>query len=599
MAMTTTTLPIENSINFSLAAYKLSYGETSTAENQTGGMLEEILYDDPYGIMDIIPWYSMKRMDATAKRLNLPTDHPSRVKAGIKSILKKSQIGEGHSWLPHDELFAMSSDFLGIDASSEVIPKSMRALVNEGKCSYEKNNEGVYMVATEDMFRMEKIIADEFCKGFKPSPHFSRHNQDKIASAIQEAQLTPEQESAVRTAISSGMCVISGVAGAGKSYVIGTIARIMASAGLRTVMSAPTGKAARRLADLGSVTETVTVHRLLGYNGRNFRHTSDDPLPDNVVIVDEFSMMDIWLLYHLLDAIDFTRTQLILVGDPNQLPPVGAGNPLRDMIAKNAVPVVSLKKVRRQAGQLKHNSTSILDGDLPKSYSEDDTGNPSWVVEDNLSNPADIIDRVKDLWQQVLPSLGYNIMEDVQLLVPMKKGKVGTAAMNSMLQSIVQKQKFGVTVKTDQTYYPGDKIIQTRNNYKLGDNGVMNGTIGQVVSVSANGGLMANFLGEEIFLNESDVSKDIDLAYALTVHKVQGSEFPCAVVVMYSGHRIMHHRNLLYTAATRAQKTCILLGDSDSMEYAASNIQIDNRKTLMPFFIDFYRSRGIYSDETI
>lgn len=190
-------------------------------------------------------------------------------------------------------------------------------------------------------------------------------------------------------------------------------------------------------------------------------------------------------------------------------------------------------------------------------------------------------------------------MEDVQLLVPMKKGKVGTAAMNSMLQSIVQKQKFGVTVKTDQTYYPGDKIIQTRNNYKLGDNGVMNGTIGQVVSVSANGGLMANFLGEEIFLNESDVSKDIDLAYALTVHKVQGSEFPCAVVVMYSGHRIMHHRNLLYTAATRAQKTCILLGDSDSMEYAASNIQIDNRKTLMPFFIDFYRSRGIYSDETI
>ena len=241
---TQTGLDIE--MDFSIAAYKLSNMEKDRADNDTAGNLEEILYEDPYRIMDIIPWYSMKRMEETAKRLNLDPRHTSRVKAGIRQELVKAQLRDGHSWLPHNELFSETGSSLKIQPDADIIPKSMRSLVDDGKCNYQKNDDGVYMVATGDMFKMEKRISDEFGKGFKPSPHFSQHKKENIDKIIESSELTEEQASAVRTAVASGICVISGVAGSGKSYVIGAIAAVMGISRLSVAMSAPTGKAARR-----------------------------------------------------------------------------------------------------------------------------------------------------------------------------------------------------------------------------------------------------------------------------------------------------------------------------------------------------------------
>ncbi len=284
------------------------------------------------------------------------------------------------------------------------------------------------------------------------------------------------------------------------------------------------------------------------------------------MIVDEVSMIDVPLMYELLKRIDLNRTRLILVGDQNQLPPVGPGNILRDLIHQNLVPAVVLTEVVRQAGLLKINCTGILAGRIAPSA----TAEQGWLVVDDFKAPEQFQTYLRDLVLTYIPEhLKFDAVRDVQILTPQHKGPLGTQSINRIMQFLLHGD-----VQT--RFVPGDKVIQTQNDYELG---VMNGTIGYVVEV-IDGACKVLFDGEDAKEVSGEQLLHLQLAYALTAHKAQGSEFPCVIVLCHKSH-FFADRNWLYTACTRAAQTCILVGDQWGMQNAAKKNQTLDRRTLL------------------
>jgi exodeoxyribonuclease V alpha subunit len=304
------------------------------------------------------------------------------------------------------------------------------------------------------------------------------------------------------------------------------------------------------------------------------------------VIVDEVSMVDVPLAWHLFQALDLERTAVVLVGDHNQLPPVGPGNILRDLIDTRVIPAVILDEIVRQAGMLKENSIAILQGEVRKTAPENGSGRRPWYLVDQFTAVEDVQRFLLDLFESVLVErLSFDLVEEVQVLTPTRKGPLGVEALNIELQRLVQKKLWGIEVESPR---PGrrprlllhDKIIQTRNNYDLN---VMNGAVGTVVGVGPKLGELSLRFDEQAVHIEPGGSElqDISLAYALTIHKAQGSEFPCAIVVMHKSHSFMHHRNLFYTGVTRAQEVAVVIGDRWGLRNCAQRRHLERRKTFL------------------
>ena len=376
--------------------------------------------------------------------------------------------------------------------------------------------------------------------------------------------------------------LIAGGAGVGKSYVVGKIACLYADHGYRVALAAPTGKAAKRIEQIVDM-PAQTVHRLLKYNGHEFARNEESPLNCDVVIVDEVSMLDVPLCYRLFKAIDFTKTNLVLVGDHNQFPPVGPGNIIRDILSNGLLPTVILDEVVRQAGLLKENSIAILDGRVAGN-TETDEGRKSWYLVDKYTEQTDILNFIMLMYEKVLDEkLGYHIVNSVQLLAPMKKGLLGVDNLNIVLQRLIQKKCHGVDVEDVPAgrrprFYLHDKVIQLRNNYDLN---VMNGSIGTIESYDADAGIYTILFDEGETQVERDDMKDVALAYALTFHKSQGSEYECGIVIVHKSQSFMHHRNLLYTGVTRAKKTAIIIGDRWGIRNCAKHKITDRRRTFL------------------
>jgi exodeoxyribonuclease V alpha subunit len=300
-------------------------------------------------------------------------------------------------------------------------------------------------------------------------------------------------------------------------------------------------------------------------------------------------MVDVPLAWHLFEAVDLLRTTVLLVGDHNQLPPVGPGNILRDLIQTRAIPTVILDKVVRQAGVLKENCTAVLKGEVRKTSEASVAGCRDWYLVDQFTDPMAARSFLLELFQERLDALGFDIIKDVQVLTPTHKGPLGTKELNEELQRLIQRKLWNtevppVTMGRRAPFLKHDKVIQTRNNYDLN---VMNGAIGYVVDVLAKGTLVIDFDGMPVELEKGSPDlQDLQLAYALTIHKTQGSEFPCAVVVVHKAHSFMHHRNLLYTGVTRARRTAIVLGDHWGIQNCAKRCQVDDRRTFLPLFLD-------------
>ena len=546
-----------------LFAFGLTARQVEKLIDSLGDGVVGVLKENPYLIIEHLSGYGFKRVDGIARKMGIPKDHAGRIRAAIKHCLHE-QIRNGHTWVQGADLVRLADDALVMDEldSRQHIAELAREMLESEDLAADGT-----AVTTPLMLRQERLVWDSF-----------RAHAEAGAGALLPADaddmLTAEQMQAYRAALSGRICVISGAAGTGKTHALSRLTRAFEARGKSIKLCSPTGKAAKRieqaLRNHGLDRTASTIHRMLGYDGATFRCPRVDA---DVVIVDEFSMVDVPLMAALLERIDLGRTQLILVGDHNQLPPVGAGNILRDIIRHRLAPTAILSTVHRQAGLLERNSMRVLEGTVAPSAVEDG----SWIVVDCFREALQIKTYLRDLLLDSVPrKLGFDPIRDVQVITPTHKGPLGTRSLNDMMQYLLHGH-------VPEKLTVGDKVIQTVNDYDLE---VMNGTVGHVVQ-AADSACVVEFEHSGPRELKGEQVHNIQLAYAMTAHRAQGSEFPCVVVVCHKSH-FFADRNWFYTAVTRASKTCILVGDRWGLRNAAHKNRTIKRRT----FLDLWASEG-------
>ena len=574
----------ENAVMTWLSAFGLTHHQTKTLTEKYGANCLSILKGDPFILIQEIRGFGFKKVDKIARKLGTAKEHPQRIRAALL-FLAREALDNGHCWTDRDDLIEEANDLLVMDVlgSRQRIAVELDGLIVDGVLSAVAGRH----IALPAIVVQEKELAAIFRQAHQPHPH-------KVEPEAVDASLSDKQREALEMALRHSISLICGGAGSGKSYTIARIVEVCTRSELNILLAAPTGKAAKRMEEclratglesLKSVSAS-TLHRLLGYDGKRFAHDADFPLRGDVLIVDEVSMVDVPLAWQLFQAVDLSKTAVVLVGDHNQLPPVGPGNVLRDLLLSKAVPTVVLDKVHRQAGALKENSIAVLSGVVRPTSAPENGRCRAWYLVNNLPTPEEVRAFLFRTISEQLGPFGFDIVQDVQVLTPTHKGPIGTAELNIALQRLIQRDRFGVAVPAvDPNKRPPillhDKVIQTRNNYDLG---VMNGSIGIVRGAGED--LLVDFDGQMVtYERGSNALADLQLAYALTVHKTQGSEFRCAVVIAHKAHSFMHHRTLLYTAVTRAKETCIILGDQWGVKNCAAQQQVDRRRTFLGGFL--------------
>jgi exodeoxyribonuclease V alpha subunit len=568
-----------------LSRFGLTHHQVTTLVGKFGSQVVPILENDPYVLMREIAGYGFKRVDKIARKMGTPKDLPSRIRAGLHySVL--AALDDGDCWVEFEDLLDRANTLLVMDTldSREVIEGHLEALIAEGRLVCQPFERLV--VADPEIHRMETELAGVLRTAHEPSPH-TVVDLDLLLDA-EGGELNPEQRAAVKIALSFSISLMTGGAGSGKTYAVSTITSIAERLELKVVLAAPTGKAAKRLEEVVGH-EASTIHRLLGFNGHTYLRDALNPIKADVLVVDEVSMVDVPLAWRLFQAVDRARTVVVLVGDHNQLPPVGPGNLLRDLVRSCAIPTTVLTRIIRQAGVLKENSTAILSGEVRPTSEVQLGARPPWYVIDKFTDREDVRRMLLLLFAEVLHErLGYDLIRDVQVLTPTHKGPLGTVELNIALQRLLQQQLYRFDVPDVEPghrprLYTGDKVIQMKNDYELG---VMNGAMGIVLDAAADGSLTISFDGHPVEIGgDSDAPGNLQLAYATSIHKVQGSEFPCAVVIAHKSHSFMHHRNLLYTAVTRAKDSVIILGDRWGIDNCAGKRQVDRRNTFLSFLL--------------
>lgn len=568
-----------------LAAFGLTHHQVTTLVGKFGSQVVPILERDPYVLMREITGFGFKRVDKIARKMGVPKDLPSRIRAGLHYCVLAA-LDDGDCWVEYEDLLDRANTLLVMDTldSREVIEEHLESLLAEGLLvshPFER-----LVVADPEIHRMETELASVLKTAHSRSPH-AMGDVEQLLNA-EGGELNPEQRDAVRNALNFSISLMTGGAGSGKTYAVSTITSIAERLELKVVLAAPTGKAAKRLEEVVGH-EASTIHRLLGFNGSTYSRDALNPIEADILVVDEVSMLDVVLGWRLFQAVGRMRTAVVLVGDHNQLPPVGPGNLLRDLVRSCAIPTVLLTRIIRQAGALKENSTAVLSGEVRPTSDVLIGARRPWYVIDTFTDRDDVRRMLLLLFEEILQErLGYDLIRDVQVLTPTHKGPLGTVELNIELQRLLQKKLSSfeppdVEPGHRPRFYAGDKVIQTKNDYELG---VMNGAMGVVIDAEAGGGLTINFDGMPVEIGkDSDALGNLQLGYATSIHKMQGSEFPCAVVVAHKSHSFMHHRNLLYTAVTRAKESVIILGDRWGIDNCATKRQVDRRNTFLSFLL--------------
>lgn len=571
-----------------LGAFGLTHRQITRLVEQLGHTAKAVLQDNPYELCRLLPGFGFGRVDEMAQKMGVAKEHPARIAAAFRHQLLKAEQ-DGHCWVEEDLLLRDALKTLCLDSldAHQWLDEQLEREIAAGRL-FRYDGGGRWVVALPGLAQREMELIRIFLRE-RQRVDDDTTDWDALLATV-APDLNDSQRRAARMTCLQRMSLIAGAAGSGKSYTIAAIHRAFCQVWDEVVLAAPTGKAAKRLEQLCG-TEAKTIHRLLEYNTVSWGRTHDNPIEADVIIVDEVSMCDVHLLWHLLDAIDFTRTKLILVGDPNQLPPVGPGNILRDLLARRVLATTVLDQVVRQAGQLKENCTAILRGQVCETADGMTGALRPWYLIDDCRSEGMVIDTLAELVRDVLPRLGLDPVRDVQVLTPTNKGPLGTRALNIRLQRMIQEQRYGVEVPPvpehrRPEFYPGDKVMQVRNNYDLD---LMNGAIGVVkdVIVEEQSGkrvemLLLDIEGRAVKIpRHSDDADDLALAYASTVHKCQGSEFPVIIAIVHRGQSFMLNRNLLYTAVTRARQSAILLGDRVGMSRAIDKRDVDARKTFL------------------
>lgn len=568
-----------NVIGTKLSIYELTEHQIHALYKRFGSSIVTLLEENPYLLIGEVDGMGFRRVDEIARKVGVPLTHPGRFTAVVHYSLQE-QRGKGSTCMERGNLVGSALHELKYEENDgeDYINQAIETLCKEDQRIIEHVDGERIFYALPSCWRHEYEVMEFLRQSNCPNPNF-RYNMDSLVNDLVDNKfswLDASQQRALTMSLRNRACLISGGAGVGKTTLLKAIVEIYQSESLRIKLCAPTGKAARRIEEVVGH-QAETIHRTLGYHPID--GFPNEKLETDVVIVDESSMIDSALAYYLLRAIP-AHAALVLVGDHHQLPPVGAGALLRDCIQNELLPMAILNHCHRQAGPLKTNCSAILQGEVHPTEQTAD-GSLPWVVLRKFDLAQNILDYIEGLFVRGLrEKLSVDPLQDVQFLTPMHGGPLGTRSLNILLQRLHQQQR-GVEVEPvnpDQRpkIYVGDKVIQTKNNYKLD---IMNGHQGYVIRTEP---LVVDFGDGKVVSIPKDCKGEIELAYALTVHKVQGSQFPVVVFVCHKSHTIMLNRSLLYTAATRAMQSCVIVGDDAGISRAAKTIQVNDRRTLLP-----------------
>ncbi len=558
------------SASFGQKIYKI-YGKESLSK----------IKENPYRLIDEVYGVGFKTADSIAQKLGFDLESYNRCRAGIFYILEFVANSDGHCYLPFDELINKSSKILKIEDTKIIM--TYDALVSTGELIVE--SEKVYLSA---FYYSEAGLAKRI-KNIMNFPRFKKYDDFELDNQIQNIQKQNKiiydetQIKAIKTVINSNFTVITGGAGVGKSTVTKAIIDIFENLEKRVILTAPTGRAAKRMTEITHI-ESKTIHRLLeSRKNSGFNKNEDNKIIGDVLIIDEASMIDLILIYNLLKAVPDSMT-IILIGDVNQLPSVGPGNILKDIINSNFVPVIKLTQIYRQAltSNIILNSHKINNGELID-FNYNKNSDFFYIQEKDPEKCANLI---TELCSTRLPKYyKINPVTDIQVLSPMKRGVLGTDNLNKLLQYELNKTK--ISLKHSSTEFKlGDKVMQIKNNY---DKDIFNGDIGRICNINEHENILEVDFDSRILKYDSTELEELNLAYACTIHKSQGAEYPIVIIPVSYAHRIMLERNLFYTGVTRARKVCVIVGEKTAINYAIQNNNSRLRYTNLEFRLNIWK----------
>ena len=541
----------------------------------------EIIRGNPYLLVDGELGVEFSTADKLALSMGMEGDDPQRIEAGLLFELAHN-LDNGHAFLPRRKLLPATAQLIELEGETEALEDALEALLERGEVIQETvaNEEAVYL---HDLYEAEQYVAfrlSEMARGEQVPPAGLDGLIDRI-QAEQGIVYAPQQRQAVELAAASQVMLLTGGPGTGKTTSLRGVLALFEQLGLETALAAPTGRAAKRLGELCGM-EAATIHRLLEtqYDPRSgrlvFARDEDDPLRADAVIVDETSMVDILLMRGLLSALR-PECRLILVGDPDQLPSVGPGNLFSDLIRSGVVPMVRLTEIFRQAAEsaIVRNAHGVNRGELP-----DLRDNKHDFFFLRRKDPARAAETIVELVQTRLPNNMGIPPEQIQVLSPTRKRVTGTAALNRAIQEAVNppapdkpERRFG-----EYVFRQGDRVMQVRNNYDViwkdgltTGMGVFNGDIGRIVEVDNRSELITVDFEGRLVEYTPDMLGELEPAYAITVHKAQGSEYRAVILSVSDGAPVLLTRGVLYTAITRARELLILVGDEDVVARMTAN----------------------------
>ena len=573
-----------------------SYGVTPNLAvkifKRYGENVKQVIRQNPYRLVEDIEGIGFKTADKIAASLGIEQDSEHRLSAGVKHTLQEATGGTGHCYLPREVLSSYAQQLLGNEPEliehtidDMILSRRLIAQILPGE------GEDIVAVYLPQTYHAEVDVARRLREMIDAMPSTMATDLSAQIDELERMEgvtFHPQQRQAIETAVSSGMTVITGGPGTGKTTIIKCIIKLLSVSG-EIALAAPTGRAAKRMSEACGM-EAKTLHRLLEYGGEegDFARGQDNPLEMDTLIIDEMSMVDIFLMRSVLRAL-VPGTRLIMVGDSDQLPSVGAGNVLRDILDSRAIPAVELTEIFRQdeKSMIVYNAHRINHGEAPRLNAKG-----SDFFFERAASPTDAASKIVALCADRLPKfLNLDPVRQMQVLSPTKKGECGVWMLNQMLQSQFNPSASHKSerVRGDTTFREGDKVMQTRNNYQLKwkkegvfaweeGQGVFNGDIGFITSIDTQERTVeVQFDDERIATYEGGDIDDLELAYCISVHKSQGSEFPVVVMPAVGGPPMLLTRNLLYTAVTRARRLVMIVGREAAIDQMIGNVNTRKR----------------------
>ncbi|WP_263078475.1 ATP-dependent RecD-like DNA helicase [Endozoicomonas sp. Mp262] len=531
--------------------------------------------ENPYRLALDIHGIGFKTADQLAMQLGIDRVSLIRAQAGVRHVLQEFS-GEGHCAQFFQKLVDSSVKLLEIP--EETIKDAIQAEIKEGHLTPETINEEPCVFLTP-LHRAELGVANHVTRLLKGKSAWCDIDLEKAVPWVEKKntiQLSASQKEAVEQAVRKKFCIITGGPGVGKTTVVNSILKIIVAKRAHVTLCAPTGRAAKRLSE-STGQEATTIHRLLEFDPStfDFKKNAENPLETDLLVVDESSMVDVVLMNQLLRAVP-DNAAVLLVGDVDQLPSVGPGAVLSDLIDSDKVPVARLTEIFRQAAtsRIITGAHAINRGQAPRQSKKGEETDFFYITGDE---PEELFAKLMSVVTKRLPEkFGFDPVKDIQVLAPMNRGGLGARSLNIALQEVLNADAHPKVTRFGWTFAPGDKVIQTVNNY---DKEVFNGDIGTVSAIDVEEGeLMISFEGREVNYQVSELD-EVSLAYATTIHKSQGSEYPCVVIPMAMQHFTLLERNLLYTGVTRGKQLVVLIGQAKAVGMAARNVKSARRLT--------------------